>query len=71
MKKVFVKHRKIKEDLSTIKDFPFGTFPSISGSGSGYTFYLPSKQRLETYCFCSVSSSSHNYYYYVTPNAIG
>jgi hypothetical protein len=37
MKKVFVKHRKIKEDLSTIKDFPFGTFPSISGSGSGYT----------------------------------
>ena len=41
MKKVFVKHRKIKEDLSTIKDFRFGTFPSISGSGSGYTFYRP------------------------------
>ena len=38
MKKVFAKHRKIKEDLSTIKDFRFETFPSISGSGSGYTF---------------------------------
>jgi hypothetical protein len=29
---------KLKK-ISTIKDFRFGTFPSISGSGSGYTFY--------------------------------
>jgi hypothetical protein len=27
------------------------------------------KQRLETYCFCSVSS--YYYYYYVAPNAVG
>ena len=27
--------------ISTIKDFRFGTFPSISGSGSGCTFYRP------------------------------
>ena len=31
---------KLKK-ISTIKDFRFGTFPSISGSGSGYTFYRP------------------------------
>jgi hypothetical protein len=27
--------------ISTIKDFRFGTFPSISGSSSGHTFYRP------------------------------
>ena len=33
---------KLKK-ISTIKYFRFGTFPSISGSGSGsgYTFYRP------------------------------
>ena len=31
---------------STIKDFLFGTFPSISGSGSGYTFYRPPQNRI-------------------------
>ena len=33
----------VKLKISTLKDFRFGTFPSISGSGSGsgYTFYRP------------------------------
>ena len=38
MKKFLQNIVKLKE-ISTIKDFRFGTFPSISGSGSGYTFY--------------------------------
>ena len=40
MKKFLQNIVKLKE-ISTIKDFRFGTFPSISGSGSGYTFYRP------------------------------
>ena len=42
MKKNLQNIVKLKE-ISTIKDFRFGTFPSISGSGSGsgYTFYRP------------------------------
>ena len=31
--------RRSQKKISTIKDFRFGTFPSISCSGSGYTFY--------------------------------
>jgi hypothetical protein len=38
MKKFLKNIVKLKK-ISTIKDFRFGTFPSISGSGSGYTFY--------------------------------
>jgi hypothetical protein len=38
MKKFSQNIVKLKE-ISTIKDFRFGTFPSISGSG--YTFYRP------------------------------
>jgi hypothetical protein len=40
MKKFLKNIIKLKK-ISTIKDFRFGTFPSISGSGSGsgYTFY--------------------------------
>ena len=34
----------VKLKKITIKDFRFGTFPSISGSGSGYTFYRPPKK---------------------------
>jgi hypothetical protein len=37
----------------------------LVGSSIMFIFKSP-KQRLETYCFCSVS-----YYYYVTPNAVG
>jgi hypothetical protein len=33
--------RRSQKKISTIKDFRFGTFPSISCSGSGYTFYRP------------------------------
>ena len=42
MKKFLKNIVKLKK-ISTIKDFRFGTFPSISGSGSGsgYTFYRP------------------------------
>jgi hypothetical protein len=49
---------KLKE-ISTIKDFRFGTFPSISGSGSGsgYTFYrpplsfsLPKQEKYSLFC---------------------
>ena len=42
MKKFLKNIEKLKK-ISTIKDFRFGTFPSISGSGSGsgYTFYRP------------------------------
>ena len=40
MKKFLKNIIKLKK-ISTIKDFLFGTFPSISGSGSGYTFYRP------------------------------
>ena len=42
MKKFLQNIVKLKK-ISTIKDFRFGTFPSISGSssGSGYTFYRP------------------------------
>ena len=40
MKKFLLNFPKLKK-ISTIKDFRFGTFPSISGSGSGYTFYRP------------------------------
>ena len=40
MKKFFKNIVKLKK-ISTIKDFRLGTFPSISGSGSGYTFYRP------------------------------
>ena len=45
MKKFLQNIVKLKE-LSTIKDFRFGTFPSIfgSGSGSGYTFYRPPEE---------------------------
>ena len=38
MKKFLKNIVKLKK-ISTIKDFRFGTFPSISGSG--YTFYRP------------------------------
>ena len=43
--KFFLKNIVKLKKISTIKDFRFGTFPSISGSvsGSGYTFYLPPK----------------------------
>ena len=40
MKKVWKNIVKLKK-ISTIKDFGFRTFPSISGSGSGYTFDRP------------------------------
>ena len=40
MKKFLKNIVKLKK-ISTIKDFRFGTFPSISGSGSCYTFYRP------------------------------
>ena len=40
MKKFLQNIVKLKK-ISTIKDFRFGTFPSISSSGSGYTFYRP------------------------------
>ena len=42
MKKILKNIVKLKK-ISTIKDFRFGTFPSISGSGlgSGYTFHRP------------------------------
>ena len=42
MKKFLQNIVKLKK-ISTINDFRFGTFPSISGSGSGsgYTFYRP------------------------------
>ena len=45
MKKFLQNIVKLKE-ISTIKDFRFGTFPSISGSGSGsgYTFCRPPLQ---------------------------
>ena len=49
MKKFLQNIVKLKK-ISTIKDFRFGTFPSISGSGSGsgYTFYrTPFKMRAE------------------------
>jgi hypothetical protein len=39
--KKFLKNTVKLNKISTIKDFRFGTFPSISGSGSGYTFYPP------------------------------
>jgi hypothetical protein len=41
--KKFLKNIVKSKKISTIKDFRFGTFPSIScsGSGSGYTFYRP------------------------------
>ena len=43
--KRFLKNIVKLKKISTIKDFRFGTFPSISGSGSGsgYTFYRPPK----------------------------
>ena len=39
----FLKNIVKLKKISTIKDFRFGTFPTISGSGSGsgYTFYRP------------------------------
>ena len=42
MKKFWKNIVKLKK-ISTIKDFRFGTFPPISGSGSGsgYTFNRP------------------------------
>ena len=40
MKKFLKNIVKLKK-ISTIKDFWFGTFPSISGSGLDYTFYRP------------------------------
>ena len=45
----FLKNIVKLKKISTIKDFRFGTFPSISGSGSGsgYTFYrLPTNTPL-------------------------
>ena len=39
--KKFLQNIVILKKISTIKDFRFETFPSISGSGSGYTFYRP------------------------------
>ena len=39
--KKFLKNIVKLKTISTIKDFRFGTFPSISGSGLGYTFYPP------------------------------
>jgi hypothetical protein len=47
MKKFLRNIVKLKK-ISTIKDFRFGTFPSISGSGSGYTFYRPPGKILNT-----------------------
>jgi hypothetical protein len=45
MKKFLKNIVKLKK-ISTIIDFRFGSFPSISGSGSGsgYTFYRPPSQ---------------------------
>ena len=48
MKKFLKNIVKLKK-ISTIKDFRFGTFPSIFGSGSGYTFYRPPLKRGEVY----------------------
>ena len=42
--KRFLKNIVKLKTISTIKDFRFGTFPSISGSGSGYTFHRPPLQ---------------------------
>ena len=49
MKKFLKNIVKLKK-ISTIKDFRFGTFPSISGSGSGsgYTFYRPPSDEYQT-----------------------
>jgi hypothetical protein len=46
--KRFLKNIVKLKKISTIKDFRFGTFPSISGSGSGsgYTFYRPPIERV-------------------------
>ena len=48
MKKFLKNIIKLKKIL-TIKDFRFGTFPSMSGSGSGsgYTFYRPPLKHIE------------------------
>ena len=54
MKKFLKNIVKLKK-ISTIKDFRFGTFPSISGSGSGsgYTFYRPPRKLTQiVYIFC-------------------
>ena len=58
MKKFLQNIVKLKE-ISTIKDFRFGTFPSISGSGSGYTFYRPPVLMFYSYMFPSCSMTNN------------
>ena len=65
--KTFLKNIVKLKKISTIKDFRFGTFPSISGSGSGsgYTFYRPPLRsalairclRIHGFVFCKYTIS--------------
>ena len=57
MKKFLQNIVKLKK-ISIIKDFRFGTFPSISGSGSGsgYTFYRPPQNSDCNYCKKKIKS---------------
>ena len=58
MKKFLQNIVKLKE-ISTIKDFRFGTFPSISGSGSGYTLYRPPESSPLIIATCSDVPHTH------------
>ena len=58
MKKFLKNIVKLKK-ISTIQDFRFGTFPSISGSGSDYTFYRPSFFSVRPYSFCSLENGDN------------
>jgi hypothetical protein len=48
---------------------------NIQKNMHGMPIFKPPKQRLETYCFCSVSSSYYYYYYYyyyyITQTVVG
>ena len=59
--KKFLKNIVKLQKISTIKDFRFGTFPSISGSGSGsdYTFYRPSFFSVRQFSFCSLENGDN------------